>query len=149
VCNSRIPLKTPAATSGGNIGIRKTGAIERLRDPTIQYVSALTPTEFFNGIPRSRKNPKIPRIYDAEVVGDLIAVDIPVAGDVMSQEGQDRHALLRHTRRTEAMPAYAAAPTPILPANRLRPAGRMTITAGVRCPTLQSAIRAVERELRN
>src|SRR5271157_3286393 len=40
----------------------------------------------------SRENPKILWVDDAEVVGDLIAVDIPVPGHVVAQEGQDRDA---------------------------------------------------------
>jgi hypothetical protein len=45
-----------------------------------------------NVILSSREDPKIRRRDDAEVVGYLIAVAVPVSWHVLAQEGQDRTA---------------------------------------------------------
>jgi hypothetical protein len=35
------------------------------------------------------ENPKLGRIYDAEVIGDGIAIGLPVLGDLVAQEAKD------------------------------------------------------------
>ena len=52
----------------------------------------------FNSIPCSRENPKILRVANAEVVGDLLAVLVPVSGHVVAHKGQDRGAEILETR---------------------------------------------------
>jgi hypothetical protein len=42
------------------------------------------------GIPCSRHDPKILRLDDAKVVGDLIAENGPIAGDLFAQEAEGR-----------------------------------------------------------
>jgi hypothetical protein len=42
------------------------------------------------GLPGSGENPKISWVDDAEVVGDLVAVDMPVPGHFFAQKSQHR-----------------------------------------------------------
>ena len=48
-------------------------------------------------IPCSRKNPKIRGIDDPEIIGDLIAVGLPLFGHFFAQESQHRAAEIRET----------------------------------------------------
>ena len=69
----------------------------RFRLTTEKAVRERTGTEaifirFARGIPSSRENPKIHRVDDAEIVGDLVAVNVPVSGHVVAQKAQDRGA---------------------------------------------------------